>query len=107
MKKIFESSPKFYANIPSLFVPSLPCQDSLSQDSKTLMIVCASPVMSNVDETYCSLNFASRVRTVELGAAKKNISSGPAAAGAKSTAGGGAATAGGVKKVTSGTSLAR
>ena len=35
-------------------------QDSLSQDSKTLMIVCASPVMSSVDETFCSLNFASR-----------------------------------------------
>jgi len=35
-------------------------QDSLSHDSKTLMIVCASPVMSSVDETFCSLNFASR-----------------------------------------------
>lgn len=38
-------------------------QDSLSQDSKTLMIVCASPVMSNVEETFCSLNFASRSDT--------------------------------------------
>jgi len=52
------------------------------------MIVCASPVMSNVDETYCSLNFAARVRTVELGAVKKNTTTatgGPAkpAAGAK------------------------
>lgn len=35
-------------------------QDSLSQDSKTLMIVCASPILSSAEETFCSLNFASR-----------------------------------------------
>lgn len=35
-------------------------QDSLSQDSKTLMIVCVSPVLYNAEETFCSLNFASR-----------------------------------------------
>lgn len=35
-------------------------QDSLSQDSKTLMIVCASPILYNAEETFCSLNFASR-----------------------------------------------
>jgi kinesin family protein C2/C3 len=35
-------------------------QDSLSQDSKTLMIVCVSPVLYNCEETYCSLNFAAR-----------------------------------------------
>lgn len=104
---IFEASPKFMLTPPPLSLSLLPCQDSLSQDSKTLMIVCASPVMSNVDETYCSLNFASRVRTVELGAAKKNTSSGTAGVGAKSAAGGGAVSTGGVKKVTSGTSLAR
>ena len=46
-------------------------QDSLSQDSKTLMIVCVSPVLYNAEETFCSLNFASRVRTVELGKASK------------------------------------
>merc|ERR1719223_1218421 len=46
-------------------------QDSLSQDSKTLMIVCVSPVIYNAAETFCSLNFASRVRTVELGKASK------------------------------------
>jgi len=80
-------------------------QDSLSQDSKTLMIVCTSPVMSNVDETYCSLNFASRVRTVELGAVKKNVSGGApgaAAAGAKPAAG-----AGGVKKIGSSGAIAK
>jgi kinesin family member C2/C3 len=49
-------------------------QDSLSQDSKTLMIVCASPMLFNSEETFCSLNFASRVRTVELGRASKNVS---------------------------------
>lgn len=35
-------------------------QDSLSQDSKTLMIVCISPVLYNAEETFCSLNFASK-----------------------------------------------
>ena len=47
-------------------------QDSLSQDSKTLMFVCVSPVLYNSEETFCSLNFASRVRSVELGRATKN-----------------------------------
>jgi kinesin family protein C2/C3 len=50
-------------------------QDSLSQDSKTLMIVCASPILYNAEETFCSLNFASRVRTVELGKASKQTMS--------------------------------
>jgi len=35
-------------------------QDSISQDSKTLMIVCASPMLYNSEETFCSLNFAAR-----------------------------------------------
>jgi kinesin family protein C2/C3 len=35
-------------------------QDCLSQDSKTLMIVCVSPVLYNAEETFCSLNFAAR-----------------------------------------------
>jgi len=47
-------------------------QDCLSQDSKTLMIVCVSPILYNAEETFCSLNFAARVRTVELGKAGKN-----------------------------------
>lgn len=55
-------------------------QDSLSQDSKTLMIVCVSPVLYNSEETFCSLNFASRVRSVELGKATKNVQ--PASGGA-------------------------
>mmetsp|Transcript_15857 Transcript_15857/g.36785 ORF Transcript_15857/g.36785 Transcript_15857/m.36785 type:complete len:273 (+) Transcript_15857:578-1396(+) len=48
-------------------------QDSLSGDAKTLMFVCISPVMFNAEETFCSLNFAARVRTVELGRASKNV----------------------------------
>lgn len=75
-------------------------QDSLSQDSKTLMFVCISPVLYNAEETFCSLNFAARfdilyfthqhfhyksnnneyriislprVRTVELGRATKQV----------------------------------
>lgn len=68
------------------------------------MIVCTSPVMSNVDETYCSLNFASRVRTVELGAVKKNTTTGaPVPAGGKPSA----ASSGAVKKVASGGAISR
>lgn len=37
------------------------------------MIVCVSPVLFNVEETFCSLNFAARVRTIELGKASKNV----------------------------------
>lgn len=41
-------------------------QDSLSGDSKTLMMVQVSPLPSNMSESVCSLKFAQRVRTVEL-----------------------------------------
>lgn len=47
-------------------------QDSLSQDSKTLMLLCTSPIQPSAEETTCSLNFAARVRSVELGKAEKN-----------------------------------
>ena len=40
-------------------------------DSKTLMVVQIAPVEKNAGETVCSLNFAQRVRAVELGAATK------------------------------------
>ncbi|KAJ1429005.1 P-loop containing nucleoside triphosphate hydrolase protein, partial [Ochromonadaceae sp. CCMP2298] len=53
-------------------------QDSLSQDSKTLMLVCVSPVLYNSEETFCSLNFASRVRTIELGKVTKTTVGAPA-----------------------------
>ncbi|XP_041376405.1 kinesin-like protein KIFC3 isoform X2 [Gigantopelta aegis] len=51
-------------------------QDSLGGDSKTLMIVQVAPVAVNVGETVCSLAFAQRVRTIELGAATRRIENG-------------------------------
>ncbi|KAJ0044453.1 hypothetical protein Pint_04966 [Pistacia integerrima] len=48
-------------------------QDSLGGDSKTLMFVQVSPNENDFSETLCSLNFASRVRGIELGPAKKQI----------------------------------
>ncbi|XP_046840103.1 kinesin-like protein KIFC3 isoform X2 [Xenia sp. Carnegie-2017] len=48
-------------------------QDSLGGDSKTLMVVQVSPAAKNVAETLCSLNFAQRVRMVELGLATKKV----------------------------------
>jgi len=47
-------------------------QDSLGGNSKVMMCVNISPAIYNVGETICSLNFASRCRSVELGQAKKN-----------------------------------
>ncbi|XP_028257278.1 kinesin-like protein KIFC3 isoform X2 [Parambassis ranga] len=44
-------------------------QDSLSGDSKTLMMVQVSPLPGNMSESVCSLKFAQRVRSVELNAA--------------------------------------
>uniref|UniRef100_H2MW05 Kinesin-like protein n=1 Tax=Oryzias latipes TaxID=8090 RepID=H2MW05_ORYLA len=41
-------------------------QDSLSGDSKTLMMVQVSPLPGNMSESVCSLKFAQRVRSVEL-----------------------------------------
>lgn len=48
-------------------------QDSLGGNSKVMMCVNISPAIYNVGETVCSLNFASRCRSVEL-ATKKNAS---------------------------------
>eukprot|EP00742_Colponemidia_sp_Colp-10_P010061 GILJ01011021.1.p1 GENE.GILJ01011021.1~~GILJ01011021.1.p1 ORF type:complete len:923 (-),score=152.56 GILJ01011021.1:106-2829(-) len=46
-------------------------QDCLGSNSRTLMFVQISPLTENVSETICSLNFATRVRSIELGACKK------------------------------------
>ncbi|PIA46512.1 hypothetical protein AQUCO_01500213v1 [Aquilegia coerulea] len=51
-------------------------QDSLGGDSKTLMFVQISPSENDLGETLSSLNFATRVRGVELGPAKKQIDTG-------------------------------
>lgn len=48
-------------------------QDSLSGSSKVLMFVNISPVLWNLSESTCSLNFASRCRNIELGASSKNV----------------------------------
>ncbi|XP_017980789.1 PREDICTED: kinesin heavy chain isoform X1 [Theobroma cacao] len=48
-------------------------QDSLGGDSKTLMFVQISPSEQDLGETLSSLNFASRVRGVELGPVKKQV----------------------------------
>ena len=50
-------------------------QESLSGDAKTLMMVQVSPADKNSSETYCSLDFAQRVRSVELGKAKSSATS--------------------------------
>lgn len=49
--------------------------ESLSSggDSKTLMFVQISPNENDLNETLCSLNFASRVRGIELGPAKRQL----------------------------------
>ena len=51
-------------------------QESLSGDSKTLMVVNVNPTQADAGETACSLGFASRVRGVELGPAKKHVEAG-------------------------------
>ncbi|KAM6563992.1 hypothetical protein CsatB_023990 [Cannabis sativa] len=51
-------------------------QDSLGGDAKTLMFVQISPSDLDVGETLSSLNFATRVRGVELGPARKQVDTG-------------------------------
>lgn len=42
-------------------------KDSLGGDSKTLMFCNVNPLASSSEETICTLNFATRARSVELG----------------------------------------
>src|SRR5690606_32937320 len=46
-------------------------QNSLGGDSKTLMFVNISPVYASHKETICSLRFASKVNSCEIGTARK------------------------------------
>ncbi|OIV90857.1 hypothetical protein TanjilG_15590 [Lupinus angustifolius] len=48
-------------------------QSSLGGDCKTLMFVQVSPSASDLGETLCSLNFATRVRGIESGPARKQV----------------------------------
>ncbi|KAI4349981.1 hypothetical protein L6164_010514 [Bauhinia variegata] len=48
-------------------------QSSLGGDCKTLMIVQVSPSARDLGETLCSLNFATRVRGIESGPARKQM----------------------------------
>lgn len=41
-------------------------QDALSKNAKTLLIVQASPVDFNADETFCTFEFGTRARRIEL-----------------------------------------
>jgi kinesin family protein C2/C3 len=50
-------------------------QDSLGGNSKVLTFVNISPAVYNLGETVCSLNFATRCRSTELGQAKKQTGS--------------------------------
>lgn len=57
-------------------------QNSLGGHSKVLMIAALSPSSQDADESNCTLQFAARARSVELGNASKNVSAAPGAGGA-------------------------
>lgn len=53
--------------------PLFEIADSLGGNSKTVMVANICPTNKNIDETLCTLQFAQRVRRIELGQARKNV----------------------------------
>lgn len=49
-------------------------QDALAGDSKMILFVCISAMADNAEETFCSLEFASRAATVTQGRVEKHVS---------------------------------
>lgn len=49
-------------------------QDSLGGNSRTMMVVTVCPSSDSLDESMCTLQFATRVRRINLGSAQKNVS---------------------------------
>ena len=50
-------------------------QDSLGGNSRTMMVVNVNPCSDSYDETTYALQFATRVRRINIGTAKKNVTS--------------------------------
>ena len=50
-------------------------QPCLGGDAKTLMFVNVAPCGESANETLCSLRFAAKVNSCEVGTAKRNVSS--------------------------------
>eukprot|EP00554_Chaetoceros_debilis_P002394 CAMPEP_0194083292 /NCGR_PEP_ID=MMETSP0149-20130528/8887_1 /TAXON_ID=122233 /ORGANISM="Chaetoceros debilis, Strain MM31A-1" /LENGTH=1367 /DNA_ID=CAMNT_0038765669 /DNA_START=178 /DNA_END=4281 /DNA_ORIENTATION=+ len=50
-------------------------QDSLGGNSRTMMVVTCCPTSSSFDETKHALEFATRVRRINIGSAKRNVAS--------------------------------
>ena len=50
-------------------------QDSLGGNSRTMMVVAINPIDLSYDESIHALQFATRVRRINIGAAQRNITS--------------------------------
>jgi kinesin family protein C2/C3 len=50
-------------------------QDSLGGNSRTMMVVTVNPVDNSYDESVHALQFATRVRRIQIGSAKRNVTS--------------------------------